>query len=383
MKLFYPDYTKSILNITSSLQSYYGIQAHYPSLKVLDTYLEAEPRNVVLIIMDGMGINVLDQHLPEDSFLRRHMVTSLTSVYPCTTTAAMTSYYSGLSPLEHGWLGWSLYFKEYGRHVDTFVNIDSFSKNSVGDIHAAKTLLDYETVFDQISKATKETVQTYTVMPSKITVAERPTINYPSELLTDFTHHLSLAIHLDGPKFVMGYWFEPDLCLHKNGLSGDETRRMLRDINKRLTELADTLPKDTLLMISADHGQTDITATDYVTDFPDLMECLIMPPSIEPRCLTFFVKPSKKELFESRFKEHFGNDFILLSKEAFLSQGFLGQGDPHPKIDDFIGDYMALATGQHLIKYRADNLAVDYHFKGHHAGLRKEEMLVPLIIYKS
>ena len=46
------------------------------------------------------------------------MKKELTSVYPCTTVAAMTSYRSGISPNEHGWLGWTLYFKETNRIVD-------------------------------------------------------------------------------------------------------------------------------------------------------------------------------------------------------------------------------------------------------------------------
>lgn len=382
LKLKYPDYSKSILNITSSIQAHYGIVSNYPSLPAIKTQLDASPNNILLVIMDGMGMNVLEEHLPPDSFLRQHLFASLTSVFPCTTTAAMTSYYSGLSPLEHGWLGWSLYFKEYGRHVDTFINSDSFSKGSVGDQHAAKTLLNYPSIFDQISKATNNTIQTYTVMPTKITVAEPPNINFPSEDLNDFSQNILEAVLLEGPKFLMGYWYEPDLCIHKNGLSSDVTGHMIRDINQHLSTLADKLPENTLMIISADHGLTDIVVTDYLSDYPDLMECLIMPPSIEPRCLSLFVKPTKKALFEKRFKEHFAKDFLLLSRDSFISQGYLGKGLPHNKIDDFIGDYMAIGIGQHLIKYRTANLAVDYDFKGHHAGFREEEMLVPLIMVR-
>jgi len=65
---------------------------------------------VVLMAFDGMGVDILEKHLPRESFLRENMIRYVTSVFPSTTTAAMTAYYSGLSPNEHGWLGWSLYF---------------------------------------------------------------------------------------------------------------------------------------------------------------------------------------------------------------------------------------------------------------------------------
>lgn len=71
-----------------------------------------------------------------------------------------------------------------------------------------------------------------------------------------------------------------------------------------------------------------------------------------------------------------------MTGQQFLDEGYLGHGIPHKKIDDFIGDYIALGTGQKLMKYKASNQTVDHNYKGHHAGLRPEEMLVPLIVYK-
>ena len=91
-----PDYKNSILNITSSILKSYGINSRYSTLGLLDSALEKRYKNVVLMIFDGMGIDILENNLPDDSFLRRNNRQHITSVFPCTTTAAMTAYYSGV-----------------------------------------------------------------------------------------------------------------------------------------------------------------------------------------------------------------------------------------------------------------------------------------------
>lgn len=51
------------------------------------------------------GANVLQKHLEPEGFFAAYMAGTITSVYPCTTTAAETTFASGLSPLEQGWIG--------------------------------------------------------------------------------------------------------------------------------------------------------------------------------------------------------------------------------------------------------------------------------------
>ena len=85
-------------------------------------------KNVVLLLMDGMGVNVLERSLPENAFLRKHIKTELSSVYPCTTTAATTSVLTGRTPAEHGWIGWSCYFKEVDKCIDLFSNLGEWDR---------------------------------------------------------------------------------------------------------------------------------------------------------------------------------------------------------------------------------------------------------------
>ena len=67
------------------------------------------------------------------------------------------------------------------------------------------------------------------------------------------------------------------------------------------------------------------------------------------------------------------------TKEEFLENHFLGYGKEHKKVDDFLGDFVALSTSSSSIK-----ITNDYYFgkmkkASTHCGLTKNEMLVPII----
>ena len=70
-----------------------------------------------------------------------------------------------------------------------------------------------------------------------------------------------------------------------------------------------------------------------------------------------------------------------MTKDEFLNKyNFLGYGDKHYKIDDFIGNYVALSVSGSIIRletFLAEGKPIK---KSTHCGLTKEEMEVPIII---
>jgi len=90
------------------------------------------------------------------------------------------------------------------------------------------------------------------------------------------------------------------------------------------------------------------------------------------------VKPRKRAQFETEFNREFGNDFLLLTGGQALERKLFGEGTPHQKVNDFLGDYLAAATGEISIDYTRP--AWREVLKGQHAGLTENEMTVPLII---
>src|SRR5699024_1468158 len=95
----------------------------------------------------------------------------------------------------------------------------------------------------------------------------------------------------------------------------------------------------------------DIEKAYTLLDYPEIQECLIIPAYLESRVLTFWVKESMKKTFEERFNKEFEKEFWLMTKEEFLDKyHFLGYGKKHNKIDDFIGNYVALSGAGSIIR---------------------------------
>jgi hypothetical protein len=106
---------------------------------------------------------------------------------------------------------------------------------------------------------------------------------------------------------------------------------------------------------------------------------LVRPPSMEARAAAFAVKPECLEDFPRRFRMLYGDDFLLLSRREVCERQLFGPGNPHPRFEEFIGDYLAVAIGDRgLVYYQGSS-----QYAANHAGLTEEEMLVPLVVVET
>ena len=370
MAIYYPKYDHSILGIVSSLLKSYGVASHHTGLTLLDSPLGRGHKNMIFLILDGLGSEYFDQMLPIDSFLRRHKVTDLSSVYPCTTAAATTTLSSGLSPLEHGWLGWSPWFREYGRVIDLFLDRDSYSGAPVTP-SPGPLLMPYQDIVSLIQQAAGTGLEINRLMPS---FAPDGFGSLEAMLL-----RMREICQSDGRQLILAYWHQPDTLMHNEGPWSEAVRCDLEQTDTLLGDLFQSLD-DALLIVTADHGHITVEREIFLDEIPELNDCLILPPSLETRAVSLFVKPDCKAVFAARFEDLLGDSFLLLPREEVFQRGLFGSGTPHRKVDDFIGDFLACGIGNDIIRYHTPFNRPHTPFRGHHAGLRDEEMIVPLVI---
>lgn len=328
-----------------------------------------------------MGEHILNPISP-DGYLKKHQIDLVTSVYPSTTTAALTTYYSGRPPLETGWIAWSQYFKEYGRALDMFSHNESYLREPLKKplIDVYKTVINYESALTRIEKASPE-VKAYELEPDYADRRARRRMN--ANNIDELIMNIKDLCNLPDRKFILAYSDNPDGILHKYGTTSEEAKNYIKEAEIKIEEMCKDFDEDTILIVSADHGHKDIEKAYTLLDYPEIQECLIMPASLESRVLTFWVKENMREVFEERFNKIFGKEFWLMTKEEFLDKyHFLGFGEKHYKIDDFIGNYMALSVAGSIIRletFLAEGKPVK---KSTHCGLTKEEMEVPVIVVK-
>ena len=334
-------------------------------LPELDKLLRKNYKNVVVMLSDGMGTSILKKHLPADAFLIRYFQTTISLVFPATTTAATVTMESGLSPIEHGWLGWRLYFDEVGANVDIFPNtLPETDGVPAADYHVAWRYLPYKSVQEKICEAGRAEAYRISAFSS-----------WHSQSVEEICDSVASLCGRDGKKYIYTYWHQPDYDIHGFGTQHEQITADIRQINELVEKMCAAL-SDTLVIVTADHGLVDIEWR-YLSEYPQIMTCLERAPAVENRALSFFVKPDRKRQFETEFKRHFGDCYRLFTKDEVLSLKLFGQGMPHPRSLDFIGDYLSAAIG---------NTAIDLTppingeaSKAAHAGLTEDEMEVPFI----
>lgn len=377
-----PNYNHCVLSTMTSILNNFNVPSEHKSLESLDKILqEKRYKNVILFILDGMGEHILN-NISENGYFNQNKIDCVTSVYPSTTTAALTSYYSGCTPYETGWIAWSQYFKEYGRALDMFSHNDSYYREPLRkplkDLFA--TDMHYESVFDKIEKANAGT-RSFDIGPE---YAERRGLR---KLVADNIDELILNVkdvcELSGEKFIMAYCDNPDGILHKYGTDSKEAKEFVLSAEDKLKELRESLSDDSIIIVSADHGHKNIEKSYSITDYPELWECFLLPPSFESRVLNFHIKDDMKEIFKERFNNLFGEEFWLMDREEFLNERkLIGTGKKHHKVDDFVGDFLALSVAESMIRLETFLTEGKPVKKSTHCGLTKEEMEVPVIVLK-
>ncbi|MBQ1379489.1 MAG: hypothetical protein IIY76_05690, partial [Erysipelotrichaceae bacterium] len=82
------NYEGSVLSYVASIRRYFGLASSYSSDPSLSDILDRQrPEKVFVLLVDGMGANLIKRKLAADSFLNRNLLAKTNTVFPSTTTA--------------------------------------------------------------------------------------------------------------------------------------------------------------------------------------------------------------------------------------------------------------------------------------------------------
>ncbi len=365
MKTLFPDYENGLVNVTSSILKYFNISSNHKSLNKLDDVLKRKkPKNVVLILFDGLGYNILKRNKKYTPFLNKCLIDNISSCFPSTTMSARTTIESGLCPIEHGWLGWDMYFKSFDKVITLARNYVKGTKEKITDYNIAKTLLKYESLCTKISKLNG-------CLGSKVTYYKSHGPSFVS-----VKKQIKKTCKNGLKNYIYFYCNEPDHTFHKHGLNTKKERKILKKLDKGFKSLCESL-EDTLVIAVADHGHLNV---DYITlsDYPNITNMLKGNFSGDTRVCVFRVKNEYKKTFPLEVKKVLKDDFIIMSKKEVLDKKLYGTGLKNKYFNDALGNYFAIGVGNKAVKYdKSGNM-----HKSAHSGITTDEMLVPLIIYE-
>lgn len=365
MKLIKPNWKKSNLNISATIAEFLNAPNTNKTLPRLKNELIKNYKNIIFICLDGMGINPIKVNLNKNDFLRKNIKQVLTSTFPSTTTNATTTLATNKKPIEHGWFGWSLYFKEINRNIDIYLNTDSQTTEKLDFVYPIADNTDC--YFDNANTDYEITP----ILPIFVkTKNDSRKIVIENEF--DLCDEIKKVCAKDGKHFIYSYLPEPDATMHDFGVSSPEAKAKFQSINNEIEKLYNDL-SDSLLIITADHGQIDVK--DYVEFYKDseLNDMLVYTPYLDARTPAFIVKKGKEKEFEYLFKKKYNKDFKLFKSADLIKKGYFGNNG---KYGYLLGDYIAIGTNTYKQFLAHENMT---RFKGHHTSCT-EEMLVPLIL---
>ena len=380
-----PDYTGgSIVNLLSSIQAALGTEpASYAPTQQIDAQRLADARNIVLIVIDGLGYDFL-QRQPEHSVLRRHLNGPLTSVFPSTTASAITSFMTGLAPQQHGLTGWFTYFKEIGTVAAPLPFKARYGGASLGDAG-----IGAQGLFEPLPLSDKLNARSHIVLPRRIVDSDYTTAHGGSSercayvsLKQLFERLIRIIRGREERKYVYAYWPEFDSLAHAHGVGSRPVAAHFAEIDAAFARFIGAIDgSDTIVLVTADHGFIDSQPQQMIPleQHPVLAETLALPLCGEPRVAFCYVHAHKCEQFENYVSDELGDCATLLRSEDLLQQGFFGLGEPHPRLRDRIGHYTLIMKRNYVIK---DWLLGEHRYVhiGVHGGVSEQEMRVPLVM---
>ena len=351
-----------------------------PALRILPPDRVAAARNVVLILIDGMGFNFFKRNAGP---LAEHLLGSMSSVFPTSTAPAITTLMTGVPPNRHGATGWFMHFKELG----TVGMILPFKPRWGGVTFdqagiEPNMLLGAPGLFDSLP------VRSTLLQPRELVDspysrnlggrARRLGFGPFSECLENITEIVRTG---SGRQYVYAYWPRLDGLAHRNGIDSAATSHHLADLEQMLGAWWNTLTgTDTLVLITADHGFVDTSAAEtvWVDQHPVLQKALAQPLSGEPRVAYCQVRAGHAASFEDYVQTHLSDAVDLHHSQTLLDQGWFGLGVPDHRVQDRIGDYALVAKGRHVIKDTLYNGGTRSDI-GVHGGISEDELRVPLL----
>ncbi len=388
-----PDYTGyCIANVPSLIGAILGMNDSSSPISTLGKPF-ADYERIVFLVLDGLGYRksqALFQEYP-DSALRKlgesGCQVPLTSVFPSTTVAALTSLSTGLTPLEHGMIGYRLHLRETASITNmirftTVGNSRPDSAFAIGLDH--ETLIPSATIHKHLDT---HGVTAHAVLPGYIATSGLSTALYrgcPSmhsavSLPDMFVQTREILRKSTGKTFISLYWPGLDSVAHVQGPNSESYRDEFHAVYDAIRRGLVGQAEDTLLIVTSDHGFVPMAPEDYLllnSEF-DADRALLMPPVGEPRASYLFARNGKKDAIRRVFAKPREDGLICLESRELLESGLLGINTPHPEIAHRIGDLALLSTGSGGVFQEYPDAVL---LRGMHGGLTEDEMLVPLII---
>lgn len=391
---------RSIANLAAGLGVALGAPDGSPSAFLptlapdLDPFDGRRPEGpVVLLLVDGLGWLALRssaQRVPAgtaERWVRR--ARPITSVFPTTTTVALTSLSTGAAPGQHGVVGHRVYLPKFGTVVEVL-------RMSPLGVSAAETLVGPEwtpAILSGVPSVFRRVNSGVAVSRERFERTGFTRLIYDGAAYVGYSTASDFALALvevlsrpEPPALVFAYWDELDVGQHVRGphpgLLDLEVERVGSILAFVARHLDPVRARNVSCIVTGDHGQVPMRADHQlvVDREPEILAQLARPPAGDRRATYFAARPGHlatlRELLSARLPP--GGE--LLDLPTAVEEGLFGPPPYHPELADRLGDLLLLLPSPGGVSYTVPGSRPGGHpMRGAHGGLEAAELLVPLV----
>lgn len=399
--LVLPDYARSIANLPATLAAVLGadLPGALPALpKEWWESLAHDAKRVVLLILDAIGWLHLRHFLSREKgcifqqLAEQGRLLPIGSIFPCTTTVALTSLWTGHSAAGHGMVGHDLFFPSLGMMVDTLGFMpagEPRDERLVGNGIEPEELVPVPGMAELLAG---QSIPTQVLIHRSFVGSGLSRLQFRGVNQVDgFVSTADLCVALrdrlaarpQGPELLVAYWAHMDTVGHLRGPESDHWRAELRNLafsleRELLQELSPTSRSGTLLVVTADHGQIAASAEGVVCleRHPELAQALLIPPAGGPRAAYLQARPGVLPMMRDYMDRCLADRFAVVDSQAALAGGLWGPEPPSDEAALRVADVTLIGLGDAALDWKGRELPL----AGLHGGLSRWEMLVPLLM---
>ncbi|GEK81435.1 alkaline phosphatase family protein [Agrococcus baldri] len=318
-------------------------------------------RGAVVLLVDGLGAAQLGQRAGHARTLATAPGGSLDAGFPSTTAVALATLTTGALAGEHGIVGYDAYVPGAG---------------------VRNQLRDWGGAMDPV---------THQRLPTLFEQQPAVVIGEPKHAASGFTGAVLRGAEFRGghamaDRFALAeqaarertlcYLYVPELDRigHEHGWQGERWIDALEQLDGHVRDLAASLPAETGLVVTADHGMVDVDASGHLIAPAELLEPVAHVAG-EPRCLQLHaVEGMTADALAEPWRAWLGDAAWVATRAEVIASGWFGA--VHEQVEPRMGDVFVAARGRRAIY--VDELDPGRGMIGQHGSLTPDELRVPL-----
>lgn len=332
--------------------------------------LPTAPRYVVFLV-DGLGLELLREHADAAPFLAGlHNVEDVVCGVPSTTVTSLTSLGTGVRGGRHGMVGYTSRVPETGRRLNSLKwdqPIDPL------------TWQPYPTVLQRLQDAgiSASSVNDAKFEGTGLTVCSQRGV--PFHGINSVYERLDVVVDVieSSPRSVTyAYESRLDHTGHSKGCTSPEWREMLTTIDTELYELRNELPRDTVMIVTADHGMLDLPFDGRfdVDAVPRLLDDVTLLAG-EARFRHLYTRPGAADEVADRWRAELGDSVVVRTQDG-IEDWF---GPLSPDVRGRIGDVVVASLGEFGV-FSSREFAIELKMTGFHGSITEAELRIPVLV---